>query len=160
MGRQEMLFELGDGMCQRWRGRRHSWQPAHPDGVIDPRGYAVRAIADDTTPKAFIVANHYSGTYVSALHRFGLYRAGVLVGVAVYSTPGGGNKVLTSVFPELRPSVESVELGRMVLAPEVPGNAETWFLARCRELLAERGVVAAVSFSDVGPVGHAPDGRG
>jgi hypothetical protein len=154
---QTPLFELGDGMCQRWRGRRHSWQSSHPAGVFDARGHDVRALADDTTPKAYIEAHHYSGSYVSALHRFGLFRSGELVGVAVYSTPGGGDKVLTTVFPELRPSVEAVELGRLVLAEEVPGNAETWFLARCHELLVAAGVVGVVSFSDPVPR-RLPDG--
>lgn len=148
---QGELFELGDGMCQRWTDRRDSYQPSHPDGFFNPRGYEVKSIDDDTTPKAYIVQHHYSGSYVSALHRFGLYRDGALVGVAVYSTPGGGDQVLTCVFPELRPSVESVELGRLVLADDVAGNAETWFLARCHEMLTARGVVGIVSFSDPVP---------
>ncbi len=148
---QGTLWELGDGMCQRWNSGRHTYQPSHPDGFFNPRGYEVRELADDTTPKAYIVQHHYSGSYVSALHRFGLYRGDVLVGVAVYSTPGGGDQVLTCVFPELRPSVESVELGRLVLADEVAGNGETWFLARCHELLTARGVVGIISFSDPVP---------
>jgi hypothetical protein len=155
---QGLLFELGDGMCQRWTGGRDSYRPSHPGGFFDPRGYEVKSLDDDTTPKEYIVAHHYSGSYPSALHRFGLYRDTALVGVAVYSTPGGGDQVLTCVFPELRPSVESVELGRLVLADDVAGNAETWFLARCHELLTARGVVGIISFSDPVPR-RLPTGR-
>jgi uncharacterized protein (TIGR03435 family) len=34
------------------------------------------------------------------------------------------------------------------LLDAVPGNGETWFLARCFEILRNRGVVGVVSFSD------------
>lgn len=138
-------------MCQRWNAGRHIYRPSHPGGFFNPSGYEVRSLDDDTTPKTFVTTHHYSRSYVSAVHRFGLYRAGELVGVAVFSTPGGGDQVLTCVFPELRPSVESVELGRLVLADDVAGNGESWFLARCFEVLAARGVVAVVSFSDPVP---------
>lgn len=148
---QGTLFELGDGMCQRWNHGRHIYRPSHPDGFFNPRGYDVKSLDDDATPKAYVLQHHYSSSYPSALHRFGLYRDEVLVGVAVYSTPGGGDQVLTCVFPELRPSVESVELGRLVLADDVAGNAETWFLARCHEILTARGVVGIISFSDPVP---------
>jgi hypothetical protein len=44
--------------------------------------------------------------------------------------------------------VASVELGRFILLDEVPGNGETWFLARCFEHLRREGLVGVVSFSD------------
>lgn len=56
-----------------------------------------------------------------------------------------------------RAGVISVDLGRFVLLDFVPGNGETWFLARCFELLRRHGVragdrqqeiVGVVSFSD------------
>jgi hypothetical protein len=141
------LFEVGD-LCQRWRGRRQTWQPAGE--VFNPRGYAVLPIADDNTASGYVLANHYSGSYVSALHRFGLYRGDLLVGVAVYSNPVT-SKVLTKVFPELLPARESVELGRFVLDQDVPGNAESWTLARCHEYLTAAGVAGVVSFADPTP---------
>jgi hypothetical protein len=98
--------------------------------------------------KAFIVSNHYSRSYPAARFRFGLHRRGELVGVAVFSHPMN-DRVLTSVFPGDARS--SVELGRFVLVDEVPGNGETWFLARCFEQLRAAGLRGVVSFSDPFP---------
>lgn len=128
---------------QRWRARRDSYRP--PTEVIDPRAYDVAALDDDTTPKAFILEHHYSGTYPAARFRFGLYRSGELAGVAVFSHPCS-DLVLTRVFPR-HAATDAVELGRFVLLEGVPGNGETWFLARCFELLRGR-LVGVVSFSD------------
>jgi hypothetical protein len=138
------LFATGR-LCQRWRAGRQSWQQA--GARFDPNGYDVRPIPDDTTASAYVRANHYSASYVAALHRFGLFQAGRLVGVAVYSNPVTP-QVLTCVLPDLRPAAESVELGRFVLDDAVPGNGESWMLARCHELLVAAGVAAVVSFAD------------
>ncbi len=138
---------------QRWRERRDSYRPAGE--VIDPRGYEVAQIDDDATPKRFVIANHYSASFPAARFRFGLYRRGDLVGVAVFSHPCS-DRVLTKVFP-LRAATDAVELGRFVLLDEVPGNGESWFLARCFDQLRGQ-VVGVVSFSD--PVARtALDGR-
>ncbi len=144
---QPALFD-GDGLCQRWTERRGSWQQDTGERFTG-RGYQVEEIDDDSTARAFVEAHHYSGSFVSALHRFGLYTGGRLVGVAVYSGPLP--LVLTSILPDLDPFNESVELGRFVLLDEVPGNAESWFLARCHEQLTGRGVAGVVSFSDPVP---------
>jgi hypothetical protein len=136
---------------QRWSERRASYRPAGE--VIDPLGYDVAPV-DEGTAKAFVLAHHYSGTYPAARFRFGLYRHGALVGVAVFSHPCS-DSVLTRVFP-LHPATDAVELGRFVLLDDVPGNGETWFLARCFEQLRQR-VVGVVSFSD--PVAR-PDAHG
>jgi hypothetical protein len=127
---------------QRWRSRRDSYRPAGEP--IATRLHEVAAIADDNGPKAFVTRHHYSGTYPAARWRFGLYRSGELVGVAVFSHPCN-NRTLTSVFPG--PATDSVELGRFVLLDLVEANGETWFLARCFELL-KREVVGVLSFSD------------
>lgn len=131
---------------QRWRSGRDSYRP--PAETIRTVDYDVAAIAMDTVARAFVEGHHYSRTYPAARERFGLYRRGELVGVAVFSHPCN-DRVLTNVFPALSP-LEAVELGRFVLLDEVPGNGETWFLARCFELLRTeyRGVV---SFSDPVP---------
>jgi hypothetical protein len=129
-------------MNQRWRARRDSYRPAGEP--IQTRAYEVAAIADDNTPKAFVTKHHYAASYPAARFRFGLYRHGDLVGVAVFSHPVN-NAVLTNVFPV--PANDATELGRFVLLDDVPGNGETWFLARCFDQL--RGEVAGVvSFSD------------
>lgn len=140
---QEPLFGLD--WAQRWRGGGERWQPRGP--LFDPAVHEVRPIADDTTASGFVTTHHYSGSYVAARHRFGLYRRGVLVGVAVYSNPAA-LPVLTCVLPELDPTRESVELGRFVLLDDVEFNGESWFIARCHAMLVDLGVAGVVSFSD------------
>jgi hypothetical protein len=123
-----------------------------PGDVFDPDRYFVAEIFDDTTAAEFITSLHYSGSYVAARLRYGLYRVdwpkSRLVGVAVLSVPAN-RKVLTNVFPGLEPYDESLELGRFVLLEEVPYNAESWFLAEVRRLAAkEHAIKGWVSFSD------------
>ncbi len=142
-------LELFPAAWWRQRGQVERWQPA-TSGRFTGCGYTVEPIGDDTTARAFVLAHHYSGSYVAARRRFGLYHRGELVGVAVYSNPAA-LAVLTCVLPELNPRCESVELGRFVLLDEVPGNAESWFLARCHEQLLAGGVAGIVSFSDPVP---------
>jgi hypothetical protein len=139
-------------LAQRWAERWASFRPAHER--INPSEYDVDVLEQDAVAKRFVVTHHYSGTYPAARVRVGLYRRGALVGVAVFSHPCS-NKVLTSVFPDAR---SSVELGRFVLLDEVLGNGETWFLARCFEQLRARGIRGVVSFSD--PIARSTaDGR-
>ena len=132
---------------QRWRERRDSYRP--PRETIRTRLYDVAEIAEDTVARTFVERHHYSGTYPAARVRVGLYRLGELVGVGVFSHPCN-NRVLTNVFPQL-PVLDAVELGRFVLLDEVPGNGETWFLARAFEVLRESGTRGVVSFSDPVP---------
>lgn len=132
-------------VTQRWRERRGVYRPAGE--VINTAHYEVASIPDDRTAKAFVVQNHYSSSYPAARYRFGLYWGGLLVGVAVFSVPAN-NKVL-ACLPGA--PIENVELGRLVLLDRVPGNAETWMLARCFEHLRREGLNGAVSFSDPVP---------
>lgn len=132
---------------QRWRERRGVYRPAGEP--IRTAEYDVAAITDDTTARMFVCEHHYSGTYPAARARFGLYRRGELVGVAVLSQPCG-DRVLAKVFPDL-PTRSAMDLGRFVLLDEVPANGETWFLARCFEQLREQGVRGVLSFSDPVP---------
>jgi hypothetical protein len=132
-------------VVQRWRSRRDSYRPAGEP--IATRLYEVAPIADDSTPKAFVVAHHYLASYPAARRRFGLYRGAELVGVAVFSVPA--NNATLAVFPA--PPDESMELGRLVLVDEVPANGETWFLGRAFELLRREGFAGVVSFSDPFP---------
>lgn len=104
-------------LTQRWKERRTSFRPAGE--VSDTRAYDVAPITGDGVAKAFVVKHHYAGSYPAARWRFGLYRAGVLQGVAVFSHPCN-DAVLTSVFPGR--ASDSVELGRFVLLDEVPSN--------------------------------------
>lgn len=143
-------LELGG---QRWRAGRSSFRPAEP---IRTAAYDVASIPDDRTARAFIVDHHYSGSYPAARERIGLYRGGELAGVAVFSQPTNA-RTLSAVFPLEAPRA-TVELGRLVLLDDVPGNGETWFLGRCFELLRAAGYRGVVSFSD--PIARtSSDGR-
>jgi hypothetical protein len=142
---------ITDG-AQRWRDRRGIYRPAGE--VIRTADFEVGEFADDTTPRRFVEQHHYSASYPAARFRFGLYRRGELAGVAVFSHPV--NDRVLSVFPG--EPVESVELGRFVLLDQVAGNGETWFLARCFDVLRRDGLVGVLSFSDPTPRSTA-DGR-
>lgn len=130
-------------VCQRWRNGRASWRPAGE--LFDPRAFEVAEIPDDTTAEAYVVPAHYSHSYPNALRRFGLYaRRGPLVGCVVFSEP--------MVDAVLRPwrRGDAMELGRLVLDDEVPGNAESWFVRRCLDAVAG-DVAGVVSYSDPEP---------
>lgn len=125
---------------QRWREGNESYR--RPDEQIVTRHYSVEAIPDDTTAKSFVQQHHYSHSYPSAVHRFGLYEHAELVGVAVFSTPMSAG-VTANWF-----NCPAVELGRFVLLDRVPGNGETWFLGQCFRELRKTEVGGVVSFSD------------
>lgn len=128
-------------VCQRWRSRRDSYRPAGEP--IDPLRYEVAALSTDSVARAFVELHHYSGTYPAARRRFGLWRAGALVGVAVFSVPTNPRSLACLPDP-----AGSAELGRFVLLDDVPANGETWLLGRCFELLRRDGFSGVVSFSD------------
>lgn len=130
-------------MNQRWLFGRPSYRPKGE--TIRTLDYEVVPLADDARPRAFVEAHHYSGSFPAARFRFGLYRADVLEGVAVFSVPPN-DKTLTNEFPV--PAIEAVELGRFVLLDSVAGNGESWFLGRCFEQLRAEGLFGVVSFSD------------
>ncbi len=134
-------------LCQRWSYRWDSYRPVGEP--LDVRRYGVEVLTEAVARK-YIIDHHYSGSYPAARCRVGLFRCGgELVGVAVFSVPAGP-KVLKRWLPHLPTSRQGVELGRFVLADDVPGNGETWFLARAFEVLkAELPEVRAVlSFAD------------
>lgn len=129
---------------QRWVERNGVWVPERH--VCDVKKLEVAVIPDDTTAKDFVLAHHYSGSYPAARLRVGLYEAGELVGVAVYSTPS--NQSVIPCWAD-RPAEEGVELGRFVLLDRVGFNAESWFWSRARRMvrrhLPEVGVILAYS---------------
>lgn len=129
-------------VVQRWRDRRGTYRPAGE--VINPAHYEVAPLPEREA-KAFVIQHHYSGSFPSARRCFGLFWGGLLVGVAVFSYPVN-DRVITSVLPGK--AIESVELGRLVLLDRVPGNGESWFVARCFELLRKESFIGVVSFSD------------
>jgi hypothetical protein len=139
-------MQLTLDLNQRWCAGRASYRP--PSECIRTAEYDVAEIPDDVTARDFVQKNHYSKTYPAARFRVGLYHRGDLAGVAVFSHPCS-NAVLTNVFPG--PVATSVELGRFVLLDRIPGNGESWFLARCFEVISSRGITGVVSFSDPQP---------
>jgi hypothetical protein len=122
---------------------------------LRPREYEIEQLPDDRLSKHFVQQHHYLKTYPAARFRFGLFRLGQLVGVAVFSHPAS-DRVLTNIFGG--DARDSVELGRFVLLDEVPYNGESWFLSRCLRVLRRDGLRGVISFSD--PVRReAADGR-
>ena len=67
--------------------------------------------------------------------REGPFQRERLAGVGVFSVPMN-QRVIPSYFPALAPN-EGVELGRFVLDDSLAANAETWALARMRQLLRQ-----------------------
>lgn len=135
-------------MNQRWLFGRPTWRPAGE--VIDPSQYGVEVLPDDRRAKAFVERHHYSGSYPAARCRVGLYRMRELVGVAVFSVPAQAAALAKWTGTSV---VDGIELGRFVLVDDVPGNGETWFLARAiRAMRAELPEVRAIlSYSDPMP---------
>lgn len=132
-------------VAQRWTAGRDSYRPAGEP--IKAADFEVVPIDRDAIAKAFVLDHHYSGSYPAARFRYGLHHAAELVGVAVFSVPA--NYAALACLPG--EAKASVELGRFVLVDDVPANGESWFLARCFELLRAEGVVGVVSFSDPTP---------
>lgn len=66
--------------------------------------------------------------------------------VAAYSVP-----VRDEVLRPLPLGADAVELGRLVLLDTVPANAESFFVARCNDVLRREGLAGAVSFADPHP---------
>ncbi|HYW76630.1 MAG TPA: hypothetical protein VFA48_08390 [Gammaproteobacteria bacterium] len=145
----QLPLALVEPGCQRWAHGRASYRP--PAEVIDTRCFEVDEL-DEHTAKAYVIANHYSGSYPAARLRVGLYRRRRghqrwLCGVAVFSVPLSAHAVRRYAS---RPATEGVELGRFVLDDAVEANAETWFLARAFRVLRERlpQVRIVLSYSD------------
>jgi hypothetical protein len=132
-------------VTQRWRDRRAYYRMAGITGdAFQSRLHEVAEIPDDTTAEHFIKQHHYAASCPPTVERIGLYRRDELLGIFIGSKGMPGT--LPSVFPdkEGRP----IECGRFVLKPEVAGNGETWFKARCRELLRRKGYTGLLAFSD------------
>lgn len=129
-------------VAQRHRARSTVFIP--PDDRFNPILHEVAEIPDDTTARAFVEREHYSGSYPAARERYGLWFRDQLVGVAVYSHPA--NDLTLKRLPCDR--LEGVELGRLVLLDSAAFNSETWFIARTFERLRRAGYRGVVSFSD------------
>ncbi|MDF2461777.1 MAG: hypothetical protein K0Q43_12 [Ramlibacter sp.] len=134
--------------CLRWNGRRHGYRPAGEP--LDTKRYSVEPL-DQSRAKAFVLEHHYSRSYPAARFRAGMFEHRAfnkpqLVGVAVFSVP-----MTQSLVPKYlgTPPAKGVELGRFVLDQSVPGNGESWALARAFRLVrAALDIDGIVSFCD------------
>ena len=134
-------------MNQRWEEGRPRWRSDRE--TINPSEYNIEEMpGKDRRAMEFVETHHYSRSYPSGRFSFALRRHGRLVGVAVFSHPTN-NLTLTKSFP--CDALEAVELGRLVLLDEVPGNGESWFVARCFKGLSSHHIRGVVSFSDPMP---------
>lgn len=132
---------------QRWTDRRESRRPAGE--LIRRADYEVARIDSAAEARAFVERHHYAATASSTAHRFGLYRRGNLVGVALFGPPASMN-AHWAVFPSLTIH-EAVTWGRLVLLDEVGGNAESLTGAGCCRFLRAAGVVAVETCADPEP---------
>lgn len=131
-----------------------SWQLADPADRFRGRGYDVTPIGF-TAARDFIAEHHYLKSIGADVKRYGLWRRGELVGVAVYGIPSNP-RVITNWLPDLAPVPRgdgtyhwpALSLLRLSIIDLVGGNGESWFVARCRELLTADGVLATVTFAD------------
>jgi len=132
--------------CQRWEQGREFRRPAGE--TIRQSEYEVAPIAA-ALATAFVEAHHYAKTCSPPAHPFGLYRHGELSGIAVFG-PLPSMNAHRKVFPTLD-TTEGVTLGRLVLLDGVPGNGESFFVARCFAHLKKAGIIAVESCADPEP---------
>ena len=129
-------------VSQRWDRGEARWRPV---GEHARRAdYDVVELRDDATPKAFVCAHHYEGSYPAALRRFGLMDRTGLVGVCVFDQPVQPR----CLDPLPCGGIDGAHLARLVLLDRVPGNGESLFVGRVFETLARDGYSGVVSFSD------------
>lgn len=131
-------------VVQRWRDRRDTYRPARE--VVDVRRLEVAEI-DRAAARAFVLEHHYESSMPADRFRYGLFERNALVGAAVYSQPVRDE--VTACLPG--EPIERTELGRLVLLDRVGANAESFFVARCMELLRTERLTGFVSFSDPVP---------
>jgi hypothetical protein len=138
--------------CQRWNRGRDRYRPAHE--TINPSEYDVQVIPE-AVAKVFVEKHHYAHSYPAARFRVGLFHKTAvtreaLVGAAVFSVPMSPRAI--PAYSELPPAA-GVELGRFCLHDGVPGNGETFFLARALRLLREHlpEIRVLLSYSDPVP---------
>ncbi len=153
MTRAQVALPIEDmfSQCQRWHCRQPSYRPAGEP--FDRSRYHVD-IAEYAEAKRFIETHHYAASYVASRLQVGLwvkptaFQRERLVGVVAFSVPIQ-ERAIPAWFGGLPPR-EGVEIGRIALSPEVPGNGETFTLARAFRLLRRElpEVQAVLSYAD------------
>ena len=141
MSEAPALFDVGE--VQRFK--------PFDDPMFQPSLYSVRAISFGEA-RGLVRWGHYTGSLTKGRVCDGLFRLGVLVGVAVFGQPSGRG-VAASLW---RGGDENntLELLRLFVADGTGRNAESWFLARClRRLPAEVKAIVAYSAPSAGHYG-------
>lgn len=144
---------MTDGMIeltQRWRDRRERRIPSN--GAVDKRDWAVDQISYSSA-KAFVVANHYSGSMTTCIAAFGIFHApqggvrpAALSGVVVFGVPINGASIPKYAGAD---PAQGAEITRLVLDHEVPGNAESLLVSRAADALRTSGRVSSIiTFAD------------
>lgn len=121
--------------------------------VIDPSRHSVDVIRCHRDAKPFVERHHYSGSMPATRLSCGLFRNGAggrseLVGVCSFAVPMNDRAV--PLHTGLTDPLAAVDLGRLVLLDDVPGNGESWFVSRAFRLLRREkpGVEAVIAYSD------------
>ena len=161
---QQLSFDqiCGSDGSLRWNKRRSRFVPR--DTSFNPSRCEVIALPE-AEAKAFVVREHYSGSYPVTRFRCGIMvkpflGASFLGGVAVFSVPMQGRAIIKYLGVEDQNA--GVELGRLILLDDekmLGFNAESWFLAKSFKLLrsAIPSLKGVISYADPLPR-YAEDG--
>jgi hypothetical protein len=139
-------------LCQRWDRRRERYRPAGE--CIDVRRYGIELV-DDAVAAEFIATHHYAKSSPPQILSAGLFESSAftrarLVGICRFSVPMNQAAVPSRTG---QPPEHGCELGRLVLTDSVPGNGESFFVARAFRLLRREKprIRAVISYSDPVP---------
>ena len=136
-------------LSMRWHHAHNRYRPSLE--TINPAHYTVEVIGESTA-KAYICREHYSHQYPPARLRVGLFHKTPssperLVGACVFSVP-----IQPAAIPAYshQPSSTGIKLGRLMLSEEVPGNGESFFIARALRLFHQAlpEIRVLISYSD------------
>lgn len=131
---------------QRWRERKAFF--VQNRRFFNPRIHDVARV-EEKLAREFVAREHYLPDFPSAKLCIGLFRHDKLTGIAVFGTPQHNNTILKTF--NVTNVNDGVVLSRIVLLDTEEMNAESYFLARCREMLKSTGYVGLVTFSDDNP---------
>lgn len=136
---------------QRWRERRDRFVPNATS--IDPDIHSVDVIDCYRQAKPFVETHHYSGSFPATRLSCGLFRNGAagrseMVGVCSFAVPM--NNASIPLHTGLEDYLSAVDLGRLVLLDDVPGNGESWFVSRAFRLLRREKpeIISVIAYSD------------
>lgn len=127
----------------------HTLTPAVAERLFDPADYTVEQVTFQQA-REVVVAGHYTHSLTKGRLCYGMFRNGVIIGVAVYGQPSG-RKVASSVW-EGGDETNTVELLRLFLWDSTGKNAESWFIAKTIKLLP-REIKVIVAYASPG-AGH------